>query len=176
MILQNLVISLTITLLIIGAMQNSNAILPTTNNCISTESDIDGDGLPNEWEENGIDINSDGIIDLDLPLLGASSTHKDLFLEIDYMQNHKPYSGVDDFVIEAFRNSPQCNPDGIPGTNLHIEIDDEIPHKPSLDLLNPKAQTMKEYVHFSDLDKIKKDFFGTERSKITYQFPKYFSC
>jgi hypothetical protein len=167
MVLKILVIVLSVILLfhITSPIQNSLAIqniLDVSNHCEGSSYDIDGDGLRNEWEEEGIDINNDGVIDLDLPRLGASSSHKDLFLEIDYMQDHKPYSGVADSVIATFRDSPQCNPDGVPGTNLHIEVDDEVPHEPSTDLINETARTQHEYVHFRGLDSIKDQFFGNE--------------
>src|SRR5262245_2782414 len=82
--------------------------------------DADGDGLPDCWEQNtsssipspgsGIDFDGDGTVDLQLcvqvntdggtidPLTGlprlttecAVPNHKDLFVEIDWMQDHKP--------------------------------------------------------------------------------------
>ena len=50
------------------------------------EPDQDGDGIPDAWELSGIDVNQDGIVDLDLTKLGASPFHKDLFVEVDAMQ------------------------------------------------------------------------------------------
>lgn len=47
--------------------------------------DSDGDGLLDDWERNGLDVNLDGTIDLDLPALGADPLHKDLFVEVDAM-------------------------------------------------------------------------------------------
>src|SRR5215204_7472505 len=70
-------------------------IMAVHDNCRSHNSnDIDGDNISNNLEINGIDINRDGNIDLDLHELGASPLHKDLFLELDYMKYHKPYSDV----------------------------------------------------------------------------------
>jgi len=37
--------------------------------------DSDGDGLYDLWEENGIDVDFDGVIDVDLPAFGARSDH-----------------------------------------------------------------------------------------------------
>lgn len=47
--------------------------------------DSDGDGLLDEWETSGLDIDRDGSVELDLPALGADPNHKDLFVEIDSM-------------------------------------------------------------------------------------------
>src|SRR5919109_3559972 len=52
--------------------------------------DSDRDGLPNTWETTGIDINRDGIIDYNLRAQGANPMHKDIFVEVDFMQFHRP--------------------------------------------------------------------------------------
>lgn len=90
--------------------------------------DTDGDALLDDWEENGIDYNGDGIIDLDLPAMGADKNHKDIFVEIDYMvepgatgHSHKPTSAVLDIIIETFANAPVSNPDGVDGITIHID-------------------------------------------------------
>lgn len=54
--------------------------------------DSDGDGLPDDWEINGVDVNHDGIIDLDLASMGADPNVPDIFIEADWME----YEG-DDF-------------------------------------------------------------------------------
>ena len=73
---------------------------------------MDGDGLPDCWEStsstsasagSGIDFDGDGTVDLQLCVQVntngdgvtlttecAVATHKDLFVEIDWMQDHKP--------------------------------------------------------------------------------------
>lgn len=89
--------------------------------------DKDGDGLLNVWESEGYDYNDDGIVDLDLPLLGANPEHKDVFVEIDYMENHRPYSTAIEVVKRSFSNAPVSNPDGYNGINLHVIIDEQIP-------------------------------------------------
>ncbi|MCJ7614819.1 hypothetical protein MUO71_08680, partial [Candidatus Bathyarchaeota archaeon] len=45
---------------------------------VTIEKDTDGDGLPDSWEMNGIDIDKDGEVDLDLQMLGADFEHKDI--------------------------------------------------------------------------------------------------
>ena len=49
-----------------------------------------------------IDINNDGIPDYGLSSFNVSPLHKDLFLEIDYMENHEVFEGV---LMNAF-NKP----------------------------------------------------------------------
>ncbi|MAW78557.1 MAG: hypothetical protein CMJ95_14410 [Planctomycetes bacterium] len=90
--------------------------------------DTDGDALLDDWEENGIDYNGDGIIDLDLPAMGADKDHKDIFVEIDYMvapgaagHTHRPSAAVLDIIIDTFANAPVTNPDGVDGITIHID-------------------------------------------------------
>jgi hypothetical protein len=46
--------------------------------------DSDQDGLLDFWETSGIDMNSDGIPDLNLMAMGAKPKKRDLFVEIDW--------------------------------------------------------------------------------------------
>ena len=93
--------------------------------------DKDGDAIPDPWEKEGLDINNDGTIDLNLPKLGASPTHKDLFMEIDWMKdathNHKPLDMSLEDVKKVFVTAPVNNPDGKQGINLHILVDESLP-------------------------------------------------
>ena len=121
-----------------------------------SKNDKDGDGLLDEWERmQGIDVDGDGIIDVPLP--GANEFHKDLYVEVDFMQGRGPTplpaatsieqlypgspTGVNlpesvprtntslDMVVEAFARAPVPNEDGQTGINLHLTIDaqDSIP-------------------------------------------------
>lgn len=101
--------------------------------------DDDGDGIPNRWETEGlgIDVNNDGTIDLDLYALGARPDVKDVFVEVDWMEDRGPL-GIDviqevrdagletttclDEVILRFLHAPVDA-----GIHLHIEIDEEAP-------------------------------------------------
>jgi hypothetical protein len=121
----------------------------------TTQNDIDGDGIPNTKEVNGVDINNDGHIDLNLTALGASPLHKDIFLEIDYMQHHRPNQTGIDNVVRAFDNAPVCNPDGVAGISLHVRVDDEIPHN---NLIQIDCSGEGAWPGFISL---KKAFFGT---------------
>ena len=110
--------------------------------------DTDDDGLPDDWEINGIDIDGDGNIDLDLPSLDADPNHKDIFVELDYMEFHRPPSSVINNVTTAFIDAPVSNPDGSTGINLHVIIDDQVEHQNSLPI-------------WSGFDAIKRNYSGT---------------
>jgi PKD repeat protein len=99
--------------------------------------DTDGDGLPDDWEINGITIDSNGIVTLgntgngvfiNLPAMGADPEHKDIFVHADWMEpspdgvGFKPNSRAIKMVIDAFAIAPVANPDGKPGINLHVDF------------------------------------------------------
>lgn len=87
--------------------------------------DTDGDGLLDFWETHGYDHDGDGVIDVNLPLMGANPRHKDIFVEIDWMRNathsHKPRAATMKSVVKAFKNAPVENPDGVKGIALHLD-------------------------------------------------------
>lgn len=83
--------------------------------------DSDGDGLSNDWEENGVDVDNDGTVDLDIAAMGADPLHKDLFVELDYMAGHQLPVAATNIVVNSFSNSPVTNPDGTTGINLHVD-------------------------------------------------------
>jgi hypothetical protein len=97
--------------------------------------DSDGDALLDVWETDGIDVDQDGTIDLDLPAMGADPQRKDLFVEVDYMTNesfcafgfcvtghsHKPKPAALQRIIDAFAGAPVSNPDGSTGITIHID-------------------------------------------------------
>jgi len=85
--------------------------------------DTDGDGLFDEWEINGVDGDSDG--DIDLVLKDADWQHKDIFVEVDYMQGIMPNPLALEDVRIAFSKAPVQNPDGKTGINLHIILDQQ---------------------------------------------------
>ncbi len=121
------------------------------------EADTDGDGLPDSWETKGIDINGDGVIDLDLPALGADPRHKDLFVEVDRMAGVPFQRSALDIVRTSFANAPVSNPDGLNGIDLHIQIDEFVPFQEFIDDA------------FTDFQAIKEDSWGTvlERNHAT---------
>jgi hypothetical protein len=114
--------------------------------------DTDGDGLPDCWETGGIDFAGTGVpadrlalcVQVDTNGDGvpdatecADPNHKDLFVEIDYMQYHKPDPkalsqtqsvqtlGVQS-VREAFAAAPVANPDTTKGVRIHFQVDEQV--------------------------------------------------
>jgi uncharacterized delta-60 repeat protein len=98
--------------------------------------DTDGDGLRDEWETNGVDVNGDGIIDLNLRAMGANPMRKDVFIEVDWMIKPQacvwlvcwtnggvlqPQKVVLDALIAGFAAAPVTNPDGSTGISLHVD-------------------------------------------------------
>jgi hypothetical protein len=94
--------------------------------------DTDGDGIWDEWESKGVDANSDGSIDLDLPAMGADPRHKDLFVELDAMDNHPYDPAAASAVIAAFAAGSISNPDGKNGVTLHLDTGSDA-------VMNPKT-------------------------------------
>ena len=110
--------------------------------------DTDGDGLPDCWESNGIDFNGDGVVDLPLCVQVdtngdgiadatecANPDRKDIFVEIDWMQHHKPdhlalsqaqsVTSVKS-VRAAFAAAPVSNPDFSFGISAHFQVDEQV--------------------------------------------------
>jgi hypothetical protein len=92
--------------------------------------DTDSDGLYDHWERagGGIDINRDGVTDLDINAMGANPMHKDLFLELDWLRpdfdtrrNFSPQAAALTAFSNQFANAPLTNPDGLMGVNVHID-------------------------------------------------------
>jgi hypothetical protein len=151
---------------------------------VRVEQDSDGDGLWDDWEEDGIDTTGDGTIDLDLPALGADPQHKDLFLEIDYMDcavagsdcaagdthTHEPLQAALNAVIQAFADAPVNNPDGVDGIDLHIDVDDSMAHQ---NVMNIPGLCFNGGAGIGDFDAIKADpaFFGpTNPRRYAYRY------
>ncbi len=128
----------------VDSVQQFNWIDLDTNG--DSDPDSDADGLPDLWELEGIDADNDGVADLNLP--GASPTHKDLYLEIDYMTSHQPLAEALADVVQAFAIAPVSNLDGVDGIALHLEVGEEIPHQDALDM-------------WDDFNAIKATDFGT---------------
>jgi hypothetical protein len=122
--------------------------------------DADGDGFSNSWEREGIDYNGDGIIDLNLPALGADWRHKDIFVEVDYMNGHDFFAAGRTEVESAFANAPVNNPDGTTGIRLHIDVDEQIPHQ---DLVKRDFSL--------DFMPLKNSYFGTADQRVGANSP-----
>ncbi len=134
------------------------ACLDATGNVV----DSDGDGLPDCWETNGIDFDGDGTVDFRLCVQVdtdgdgvpnatecADPNRKDLFVEIDWMQDHKPDPlalsqtqsvatiGIKS-IREAFGAAPVASVPGGPiaGIRAHFQVDEQASF---FNLANPPA-------------------------------------
>ncbi|GIG40923.1 choice-of-anchor L domain-containing protein [Cellulomonas phragmiteti] len=79
--------------------------------------DSDGDGLLDEWEENGFAMTVGGEQwSVDLPAMGADPLVKDVFVEIDYMSDathsHAPRPAEIAAIVDSFARS---------GIQLHVD-------------------------------------------------------
>jgi hypothetical protein len=130
--------------------------------------DSDGDGLYDHWEQNGIDVDGDGMAEIDLSRMGANPRHKDVFVEVDAMAGRAPMTATLDRVVAAFAAAPNAlvnNPDRRDGVQLHVVLDDtSIPLAPF-----PNK--------FADFQTVKRDYFGTflERGSPNILFAKELS-
>ncbi|HCY77720.1 MAG TPA: hypothetical protein DHV28_17550 [Ignavibacteriales bacterium] len=120
--------------------------------------DSDGDGIYDCWESDGdgIDVNADGIIDLNLYFKGARPDRKDIFVELDYMMGFRPFNSTLERVRKAFAKVPYRyvdNPNEMDGINLIVEMDDN-----SMPIPDEVLQA-DPWPRFYEL---KKQFFGTD--------------
>lgn len=90
--------------------------------------DGDGDGLLDTWETNGLDVDNDSVVDIDLPAMGADPMHKDLFVELDWMSSGdaQPTQPMIDEWKRAFCAAPgssggTVNPDASQGITLWVD-------------------------------------------------------
>jgi hypothetical protein len=103
-------------------------VLPTDAESL----DSDGDSLPDKWETAGYDAEADGVIDVNLPALGADPYRRDLFIELDIMDGvvhrpdqdaeKKPNSTVFDALKGIFESAPIINFGKASG--IHLVIDE----------------------------------------------------
>lgn len=121
--------------------------------------DRDGDGLLDDWENNGIPYTDSNGVDQRFMLPGADPMHKDLYVEVDSMMGMSFDAGAQADVIAAFANAPNDfvdNPDGMDGITLHLLIDEFdlcVSTTPSCTVEFPNA--------FVEFDMVKEDHFGT---------------
>ena len=118
----------------------------------SNPADSDGDGLLDDWENNGVPYTkSDGTAGRYI-LQDANPAHKDIYIEIDSMQGHTPLKQaiIDD--VDAFAQAPVKNLDCQGGINLHVIPDDSnVPDK--------------QFVNVQELHQLKNIWFGTASEK-----------
>jgi hypothetical protein len=131
--------------------------------------DTDGDGLLDCWERDGIDFDGDGTIDLKLYDVNgdgviqadekADPMHKDIYIEIDWMDQHQPDAAAVQQMINSFANAPVSNPDGTTGIRLHIQTDERaVAHNTNLAFQPCTAAAVG---GTPDFDIVKNSHFGT---------------
>ncbi len=103
-----------------SAMFLDNLRTYASSNCAAgaAVADTDGDGIPDAWEDNGVTIDGHYI---NLPAMGASPTHKDVFVQVNAMDGLRPSNGAMRAIQAAFNNAPVDNPDSTTGIHLHID-------------------------------------------------------
>lgn len=98
--------------------------------------DSDGDALCDHWEAHGIDVDQDGVNEIDLHKdpYNANPRRKDLFVEVDWMacrlggcasgdsHSHFPQLAGLRAVERAFADAPVANPDGSTGVTVHAML------------------------------------------------------
>ncbi len=106
----------------------------------TTVQDSDGDGLIDDWETSPPPLDPNGNALPDLGAMGASPFHKDVFVQIGYMDaaegtmyggtpkpkhTHRPGQDALRMAAEAFDSAPVANPDSTTGIRVHFDIGDE---------------------------------------------------
>jgi hypothetical protein len=89
---------------------------------VYVKGDSDGDGLPDAWETDGYTYNGETVR---LDLMGANPNAKDVFVEIDYMDDptgdsHMPDMTALGWIQAAFAAQ---------GITLHVNVDQALPHQ-----------------------------------------------
>ena len=142
--------------------------------------DTDLDGIPDIWEEEGLDTDKDGEVDLDLPAMGAVVGHKDIFVEVDIMDDiNMPSSIIQkglNTVAEEFKNH---------GYYLHIDAgcdsvdfvtgekwgdlseSESIPHKKDTHLYTSYYENDKWlFTDYTDWDRLTNRYLSKERRAV----------
>ena len=132
--------------------------------------DSDEDGLPDDWEINGVDFNGDAIIDLDLGRkFQASWSRKDVYVEFDYMTGTKPGTqptdGAMDLVTTAFARAPILNLDGTTGITLHVNKVSEADRIPKVQGIKFGKYVPSPNNEINDFGDLKDQYFGTSADR-----------
>ncbi|MGI5292927.1 hypothetical protein ACQEVF_57785 [Nonomuraea polychroma] len=94
--------------------------------------DTDGDGFTDFQEYRGLDFNGDNQVDLTLP--GANAERRDLYVEVDWMQQEAPQPGVLNAVEGVFNRAPVINDHThVTGIGLHLLADEAVPDVANLE-------------------------------------------
>jgi hypothetical protein len=136
--------------------------------------DTDGDSLLDCWETDGIDFNGDGDPDLKLYDVNKDGTIQederadpnqiDIYVEVDWMENHKPDPASLDDVARSFASGPINDRDKKPSIRLHVLLDEEAIEHSDLIAFNG-CHAGNPGPDIPDFDKEKKDHFGTQNER-----------
>ena len=92
------------------------------------DASLTGDGIPDDWKQNGITIDpgdGSGPQFIDLPAMGADVNKPDIFVQIDWMADKKHSHALSAVaiksVVDAFANAPYISKSGSVGINLHVD-------------------------------------------------------
>lgn len=130
--------------------------------CVDTNSnglvDDDADGLCDNWETDGIDVDDDGNVDISLP--EADPEQQDVFVEIDYMKGRKPQSDALQDVAKAFAAH---------GISLHFFVDEEVPFAHEVVFGSGCSPSCPSGT--VDFDDVKESYFGAsgDRASVNHQ-------
>ena len=133
-----------------------------------------------------VDANNSGVVNPTTPTqlvsaYGAAGTderfrecahpkRQDVFVEVDYMEFHKPNVDAMLDVQAAFKAAPRANPAGHPSTattnwatgiRLHIQVDEQLAHKSRIALVPCTDPKLAADGDAADFDAIKASNFGT---------------
>ena len=139
-----------------GALVNVVADSGTGYTGTVCSNDADNDGICSGWDKNGIQFGVDGKKNyIDLP--ARDDNKPNIYIEIDYMKDHKPRSNAVQDLIDVFDQN---------GISLTVFIDEEIPHVDTLHIWTDNDSDST-----NDYDSIKANHYGTisERPSATGQ-------
>lgn len=95
--------------------------LTLTVSCKESSNDLDGDSLPDCWEVFGIDVDEDGVFDYALPTHGSQYDKKDIFVEIDAMeQSLLPLQSIDMLRRTFSDHQVTLHLDDLPSNGAHV--------------------------------------------------------
>lgn len=120
--------------------------------------DNDSDGLCDNWETEGIDVNDDHNADISLP--EADPNRQDIYLEIDYMEGRKPRSDALQDVQQAFAAH---------GISLHFFVDEQVPFTENLLFGEDCSGACP--ANTVEFDELKENYFGAsgDRASVNHK-------
>ncbi|MDH3611087.1 MAG: DUF4215 domain-containing protein [Nitrosopumilus sp.] len=138
-----------------GERHTNNIKLYNDPGCIDGDSP-DNDGVCNEWEDDG--VLTIGDYSYTCTQGGCTDTSKDIFLELDWMEGHRPDDRAVQDVIDVFAQN---------GIFLHVQVDDQaaIAHDNDIGFPGIEDPQNPQYAGF---DQLKGNQFGTLLERNTF--------